>query len=62
MALHLDATQIRIASFIARVETPSTSFCPEIAFVSNQGAPVIQIVQSVDYSAKSLAKSSAKSK
>jgi septum site-determining protein MinC len=61
MALHLDATQIRIASFIARVETPSTSFCPEIAFVSNQGAPVIQIVQSVDYSAKSLAKSPAKS-
>ena len=62
MALHLDATQIRIASFIARVETPSTSFCPEIAFVSNQGAPVIQIVQAADYSAKSLAKSLAKSK
>ena len=61
MALHLEATQIRIASFIARVETPSTSFCPEIAFVSNQGAPVIQIVQAVDYSAKSLAKSLAKS-
>jgi septum site-determining protein MinC len=62
MALHLDATQIRIASFIARVETPSTSFCPEIAFVSNQGTPVIQIVQAADYSAKSLAKSLARSK
>ncbi|MBD2178176.1 septum site-determining protein MinC [Pseudanabaena sp. FACHB-1998] len=53
MALHLDATQIRIANFIARVESPSTSFCPEIAFVSTQGAPVIQIVQAVDFSSKS---------
>ncbi|MFZ4557543.1 MAG: septum site-determining protein MinC [Pseudanabaena sp.] len=53
MALHLDATQIRIASFIARVETPSTFFCPEIAFVSTQGAPAIKIVQAVDYSTKS---------
>ncbi len=51
MALHLDATQIRIASFIARVESPSTSFCPEVAFVSSQGAPAIQIVQVVDFSA-----------
>jgi septum site-determining protein MinC len=51
MALHLDATQIRIASFIARVESPSTSFCPEIAFVSNQGTPSIKIVQVVDFSA-----------
>ncbi len=50
MALHLDATQIRIASFIARVESPSTSFCPEVAFVSNQGAPAIQIVQVIDFS------------
>ena len=52
MALHLDATQIRIASLIARVESPSTYFCPEVAFVSNQGAPAIQIVQAVDYSSK----------
>ena len=52
MALHLDATQIRIASFIARVESPSTSFCPEVAFVSNQGTPVIQIVQAAEYSVK----------
>ncbi len=53
MALHLDATQIRIASLISRVETPSTSFCPEIAFVSAKGAPVIQIIQAVDYFSKS---------
>jgi septum site-determining protein MinC len=51
MALHLDATQIRIASFIARVESPSTSFCPEVAFVSTQGTPAIKIVQVVDFSA-----------
>ncbi|PZO36454.1 MAG: septum site-determining protein MinC [Pseudanabaena frigida] len=50
MALHLDATQIRIANFIARVESPSTSFCPEVAFVSTQGVPAIQIVQVVDFS------------
>ena len=53
MALHLDATQIRIASLIARVESPSTYFYPEVAFVSNQGLPAIQIVQAVDYSSKS---------
>jgi septum site-determining protein MinC len=51
MALHLDATQIRIANFIARVESPSTSFCPELAFVSTQGTPAIKIVQVVDFSA-----------
>jgi len=51
MALHLDATQIRIASFIARVESPTTSFCPEVAFVSTQGTPAIKIVQVVDFSA-----------
>ena len=50
MALHLDATQIRIASFISRVESPITSFCPEVAFVSSQGAPAIQIVQVIDFS------------
>jgi septum site-determining protein MinC len=52
MASHLDATQIRIASFIARVDSPSTFFCPEVAFVSQQGTPAIQIVKAVDYSAK----------
>ena len=51
MALHLNATQIRIASFIARVESPSTSFCPEVAFVNSQGAPAIQIVQVINFSA-----------
>ncbi|PZV14748.1 MAG: septum site-determining protein MinC [Pseudanabaena sp.] len=50
MALHLDATQIRIASFIARVESPSTTFCPEVAFVNTQGTPTINIVQVVDFS------------
>lgn len=50
-ALHLDATQIRIASFIARVESPTTSFCPEVAFVSTQGTPAIKIVQVMDFSA-----------
>ncbi|OIP77001.1 MAG: hypothetical protein AUK48_05055 [Oscillatoriales cyanobacterium CG2_30_44_21] len=49
LASHLDATQIRIASLIARVESPSTYFSPEVAFVSQQGTPVIQIVQVVDY-------------
>ncbi|MCY7331055.1 MAG: septum site-determining protein MinC [Pseudanabaena sp. CAN_BIN31] len=51
MALHLDATQVRIASLIARVETPSTLFCPEVAFVSSKGTPAIQIVQAVNFSA-----------
>lgn len=49
LASHLDATQIRIASLIARVDSPSTYFCPEVAFVGQQGSPVIQIVQVVDY-------------
>jgi septum site-determining protein MinC len=52
MACHLDATQIRIGSLIARVESPSTYFCPEVAFVSQQGVPAIQIVKALDYSAK----------
>ncbi|MFN4788465.1 MAG: septum site-determining protein MinC [Pseudanabaena sp.] len=52
MALHLEATQIRIANLIARVESPSTYFCPEVAFVNTQGVPAIQIVQAVDYSKK----------
>ncbi len=52
VASHLDATQIRIGSLIARVDSPSTYFCPEVAFVSQQGVPAIQIVKAVDYSAK----------
>jgi septum site-determining protein MinC len=59
-ALHLDATQIRIASLIARVDSPSTSFCPEVAFVSTQGIPVIQIVQAADYSSKNSSKAISK--
>ncbi|MEI6427122.1 MAG: septum site-determining protein MinC [Pseudanabaena sp. ELA607] len=50
MALHLEATQIRIAEFVARVDTPTTYFCPEVAFVNTQGTPTIQIVQAIDYS------------
>ncbi|CAN1210656.1 hypothetical protein TUMEXPCC7403_10700 [Tumidithrix helvetica PCC 7403] len=49
MALHLEATQLRIADFIARVETPSTTFCPEIALVSTVGVPNIRIVKAVDH-------------
>lgn len=53
MALHLDATQVRIAGFIARVDSPSTYFCPEVAFVSTQGTPAIKIVPVVNFSAVS---------
>lgn len=50
MALHLEATQLRIADFIARVDTPSTNFCPEVAHVSQTGVPGICIVRASDYS------------
>lgn len=48
MALHLEATQLRIADFIARVESPDTNFCPEVAYVSTTGSPGICIVRA-DY-------------
>ncbi len=50
MALHMEATQLRIGDFIARVDTPTTNFCPEIAHISVTGSPSICIVRSVDYS------------
>jgi septum site-determining protein MinC len=54
MALNLEAMQVRIADFIARVDPPTTQFCPEVAFVnaSGRGMPSIQIVRAIDYSAK----------
>ncbi|NJK35667.1 MAG: septum site-determining protein MinC [Oscillatoriales cyanobacterium SM2_2_1] len=54
MALHLEAMQVRIADFIARVDPPSTQFCPEVAYVhaSGRGMPSIQIVRAIDHSAK----------
>jgi septum site-determining protein MinC len=50
MALHMEATQLRIADFIARVDTPATNFCPEIAYINQQGAPGICIVRAAEYS------------
>jgi septum site-determining protein MinC len=50
MALHMEATQLRIADFIARVDTPTTNFCPEIAYINQQGAPGICIVRAAEYS------------
>ncbi|AFY68982.1 septum site-determining protein MinC [Thalassoporum mexicanum PCC 7367] len=49
MALHMEATQLRIADFIARVDTPATNFQPEIAYVTQQGAPGICIVHAAEY-------------
>jgi len=49
MALHLEATQLRIADFVARVETPSTNFSPEVAHVNRKGNPSICIVAAADY-------------
>lgn len=49
MALHLEATQLRIADFVARVDPPSTAFCPEVAHVSTVGVPSIRIVKAADH-------------
>jgi septum site-determining protein MinC len=49
MALHLEATQLRIADFIARVDTPTTTYCPEVAHVSAVGVPSIRIVKAADH-------------
>jgi septum site-determining protein MinC len=51
MALHLEATQVRIADFVARVDSPSTSFSPEIAYVSCKGTPTICITPAASFSA-----------
>lgn len=52
MALHLEATQIRIADFVARVDTPTTNFSPEIAHVSRKGTPSICITPAVSFSTR----------
>jgi septum site-determining protein MinC len=51
MALHLEATQVRIADFVARVDSPSTNFSPEIAYVSCKGTPTICITPAASFSA-----------
>jgi septum site-determining protein MinC len=51
MALHLEATQVRIADFVARVDSPSTNFSPEIAYVSRKGTPSICITPAASFSA-----------
>ncbi len=48
-ALHLEATQLRIAHLLARVEAPKTSYLPEIARVTQTGAPSICIISAADY-------------
>jgi len=52
MALHLEATQIRIADFVARVDTPTTNFSPEIAHVSRKGMPSICITPAASFSSR----------
>ncbi len=51
MALHLEATQVRIADFVARVDSPTTHFSPEIAHVSLTGTPNICISPAVSFRA-----------
>jgi septum site-determining protein MinC len=52
MALHLEATQVRIADFVARVDSPTTNFSPEIAHVSRKGTPNICITPAASFSAQ----------
>jgi septum site-determining protein MinC len=49
MALHLEATQVRIADFVARVDSPTTNFSPEIAHVSRKGTPNICITPAASF-------------
>jgi septum site-determining protein MinC len=37
LALHLEATQLRIGDLVARVEPPSTQYLPEVAYVNMSG-------------------------
>jgi septum site-determining protein MinC len=48
-ALHLEATQLRIGDYVARVDTPTTQFSPEVAHISTTGTPSICIMQAADY-------------
>lgn len=52
MALHLEATQLRIADFVARVDRPQTSFLPEVAHVTRKGTPSICISSAASFSAQ----------
>lgn len=52
MALHLDATQLRIADFVARVDAPATNFLPEVAHVTRKGTPSICISSAVSFAAQ----------
>jgi septum site-determining protein MinC len=48
MALRMEPTQLRIADFVARApETPPAEYCPEVAYVTSQGA--IHIARAYDY-------------
>ncbi|NKB17237.1 MAG: septum site-determining protein MinC [Pseudanabaena sp. CRU_2_10] len=38
-ALHLEATQLRIGDYVARVDTPTTQYSPEVAHISTTGTP-----------------------
>ncbi|WP_019498390.1 septum site-determining protein MinC [Pseudanabaena sp. PCC 6802] len=49
LALHLEATQLRIGDLVARVEPPSTQYLPEVAYVNMSGTPSICIVSAADY-------------
>jgi septum site-determining protein MinC len=52
MALHMEATQLRIGDLVARVEPPSTQYFPEVAYVNmtgTPGTPSICIVAAADY-------------
>ncbi len=49
VALHLEATQLRIAEYVARVDIPTTQYSPEVAHISTTGTPSICIMQAADY-------------
>jgi septum site-determining protein MinC len=49
VALHLEATQLRIGDYVARVDVPTTQYSPEISYVSTTGTPSICIIQAADY-------------
>ncbi len=48
-ALHLEATQLRIGDYVARVDIPTTQYNPEVAHISTMDTPSICIMQAADY-------------
>ncbi|NJK59513.1 MAG: hypothetical protein HC918_03640 [Oscillatoriales cyanobacterium SM2_1_8] len=48
-ALHMAATLLRIGDFVARVETPSGKYVPEVAYVDRRGSGKICIVDAATY-------------